>query len=267
MLYRNDLLSDEYIAEHIYNMQTRGYSIFENFIDEETCELLKSHYISLLNSYQSTNIIRSQLDKHHLHDLLARDVIFSKALLEDVRLQQIFAPILGDYWIMYAFTTSSLPPYGQNYGSRVHVDSPRFIQNYVTNAGIIWALDDFTSENGGTKLLPGSQHSNDIPNEQFFEKNCIQFSCKKGSAIVVNARIVHRAGVNNTDAWRHSLTMNVCRPYMKQRMDWVRFIPEEISSQLNHQARRIIGFDTRLPTSLEDFFVSDEDRLYKANQE
>jgi hypothetical protein len=54
---------------------------------------------------------------------------------------------------------------------------------------------------------------------------------------------------------------------MKQRMDWVRFIPSKISDQLNTQARRIIGFDTRLPSSLEEFFLPENERLYKANQE
>jgi hypothetical protein len=49
-------------------------------------------------------------------------------------------------------------------------------------------------------------------------------------------------------------------------MDWVRFIPDEISNQLNQSARRIIGFDTRLPTSLEEFFLPEEQRLYKPNQ-
>jgi hypothetical protein len=53
---------------------------------------------------------------------------------------------------------------------------------------------------------------------------------------------------------------------MKQRVDWVRFIPQAISGALNGQARRIIGFDTRLPTSLDEFFVPDDQRLYKPNQ-
>ena len=53
---------------------------------------------------------------------------------------------------------------------------------------------------------------------------------------------------------------------MKQRMDWVRFIPEEISSRLNARARRVIGYDTRVPTTLEEFFVPEDQRLYKAGQ-
>jgi len=61
--------------------------------------------------------------------------------------------------------------------------------------------------------------------------------------------------------------MNVCRPYMKQRMDWVRFIPKSIADQLDPQARRIIGYDTRIPSSLEEFFQPEEKRLYKGGQE
>jgi hypothetical protein len=53
---------------------------------------------------------------------------------------------------------------------------------------------------------------------------------------------------------------------MKQRFDWVRFVPRPIADALNPQARRIIGFDTRLPTSLEEFFLPEAQRLYKPGQ-
>ena len=100
----------------------------------------------------------------------------------------------------------------------------------------------------------------------FFEKHCVQAVCKAGSLLVFNARIHHRTYENMTDRWNHSMTLNACRSFMKQRMDWVRFIPEDVSGRLNAQARRLIGFDTRLPTTLEEFFLPEDQRLYKANQ-
>jgi ectoine hydroxylase-related dioxygenase (phytanoyl-CoA dioxygenase family) len=201
-----------------------------------------------------------------MHDLLNKNIIFSK-MFEDDRLQKLIAPILGEHWVMYAYTSSSLPPNGNNYGSRIHVDCPRFIPNYTTNLGVIWALDDFTLENGATHILPGSHNIDQIPTEQFFKENNIRLTCKAGDLIIFNARLWHAAGVNNTDKYRHALTMNVCRPFMKQRMDWVRFVPSKISDQLNSQSRRIIGFDTRIPSSLEEFFLPENERLYKSNQE
>jgi ectoine hydroxylase-related dioxygenase (phytanoyl-CoA dioxygenase family) len=255
------------IDEHVFNMETRGYHLFEGFFDDKDCDYLKSKLQHAIDTYVPfDNSERSLLDKYHMHDLLCKDVAFGK-MLEDPRLNQIIASILGDYWIMYAHTSSSLPPHGNNYGSRIHVDSPRMIPNYPTNLGVIWTLDEFTEDNGGTYVLPGSHHTKLVPTNEIFEKNSERILCKRGSLIIFNARVWHRAGENKTNEFRHSLTMNICRPYMKQRMDWVRFIPASMTDQLNAQARRIIGFDTRLPASLEEFFQPEEKRLYKGGQE
>jgi ectoine hydroxylase-related dioxygenase (phytanoyl-CoA dioxygenase family) len=62
------------------------------------------------------------------------------------------------------------------------------------------------------------------------------------------------------------MTLNACRPFMKPRMDWVRAIPPEISDALNEQARRLIGFDTRVPASMDEFYARPEQRLYRPGQ-
>ena len=55
--------------------------------------------------------------------------------------------LLGDGCILYAYTSSSMPPDKSNYSKRIHVDSPRFISNdYYTNAGAMVILDDFTEQ-------------------------------------------------------------------------------------------------------------------------
>jgi len=260
-------LSIDFLESHLFNMRTLGFSVFNSYYDVKVTNELREALEKEVENYVPFDASeRSFLDRYHMHDLLNKNIIFGKTL-EDERLQKLIAPILGDHWIMYAYTSSSLPPNGKNYGSRIHVDCPRFIPNYVTNAGVIWALDDFTFENGATHVLPGSHNTDQIPTEQFFKENNIRLNCKAGDLIIFNARLWHAAGMNKTDKYRHALTMNVCRPFMKQRMDWVRFIPSTISDQLNSQARRIIGFDTRLPSSLEEFFLPENERLYKANQE
>ncbi len=259
--------SNEFIHDHVFNMNTLGYNVIEGFLSEEQCSFLRDRLEKVVNEYVPFDESeRSFLDKYHMHDLLCKDIAFGKTL-EDPRIQQLIGALLGEFWIMYAYTSSSLPPKGNNYGSRQHVDSPRFIPNYPTNLGVIWALDDFTLDNGATYALPGSHNTDMVPSEELFLKKSIRLTCKKGAIVVLNARMWHAAGVNTTNTFRHALTINMCRPYMKQRMDWVRFIPETIANQLNDQARRIIGYDTRLPSSLEEFFQPEEKRLYKGGQE
>lgn len=260
------LLLDAEVSEHIYHIRTRGYSVLPSYLSKEECGLLKSSMVNAINAFKPIEKSeRSFLDQYQMHDLINRDINYGR-LLEDPRLQQLIAPHLGEHWIMYAATSSSIPPHGKNYASRLHVDCPRFHPGYIFNMGVIWALDDYTPENGALKILPGSQHSDIPPDLEFFEKNCIQVFCKAGTLLVFNAKIFHRTCDNSTGEWSHSMTLNACRSFMKQRMDWVKFIPSTTSDQLNAQARRLIGFDTRLPCSLEEFFVPDDQRLYKPNQ-
>jgi ectoine hydroxylase-related dioxygenase (phytanoyl-CoA dioxygenase family) len=261
-----DLYSQDDIQDHYYNITTRGYSIFESFLNLKECEILKVSMMTALGNYKPLDDIeRSVLDKHQIHDLIVSDINYAR-LLEDQRIDQLIAPFLGESWIMYAATSSSIPPHGKNYASRLHVDSPRFYPGYIFNMGVIWALDDYTVENGALKILPGSQHSDTTPSLEYFENNSTQLQCPAGTLIVFNAKTFHRTCDNTTDNWNHSMTLNACRSFMKQRFDWVRFISEDISCQLNPLAKRLLGYDTRLPTSLNEFFLPEDQRLYKANQ-
>lgn len=249
-----------------YQLETVGYAVYPNLLSDSKCDELKELLQKSIQEYNDNGTERSKQDRYHIHDLLTKNREFGE-LLEDATLDKLVSLLLGDYWIMYAFTSSSLPPNETNFGGRLHVDSPRLIDKYPTNVGVIWALDAFTLDNGCTKVLPASQHSLIIPNEELFDKYCVPVVCNKGDLIIFNARVWHKAGFNQTDNWRHSLTMNCCRPFMKQRMDWVRFIPKEFANSLNSQARRIIGYDTRLPVNLEEMFVEESERLYKGGQE
>lgn len=266
-LKHSTLLSEKEVFECEYLIKTRGYALLHNFLSQEMVFLLRESMERAIKNYKPIfGVERSFLDRYQIHDLINQDINYGR-LLEDPRLQQLLSPHLGQHWIMYAATSSSIPPKGSNFASRLHVDTPRFHPGYVFNMGVIWVLDDYKLDNGGAlKILPGSQHTDIEPEFDFFEKHCSQVICKAGSLLVFNAKTYHRTFENSTEYWNHSMTLNACRSFMKQRMDWVRFIPPEISNQLNEQARRIIGFDTRLPTNLDEFFLPEEQRLYKANQ-
>ncbi len=259
-------LSGFALEEHAYAMQTRGYNVIPDFLGPADCERLKAALARALDEYAPrAGSERSALDRYLMHDLLARDLEIA-SLLDDPRLQPLLAPLLGEHWILYAFTSSSIPPGGTNYGRRIHVDSPRHVPNYASNVGVIWALDAFTPETGGTEVLPGSHSDPRAPSEEYFDRNCVQVQCAQGSLIVFQARLFHRSGVNSSNRWRHALTMNACRSFMKQRMDWVRLVPKAIADSLGPQGRRLLGYDTRLPSSMDEFFVPEGERLYKPNQ-
>lgn len=205
------------------------------------------------------------VDHWMVHNLMVRGDPFLE-LLENPVLHAYLSELLTETCIVYAYTSSSMPPKGSNYSRRVHVDCPRVIPGYVTNVGITLALDDFTQENGATELLPNSQWRTDAPAEAEFENGAVRFMPKAGQAVIFNARTWHRGGMNRTSEPRHAVTLNVCRSYMKQRFDYPRLVPEKLVAQLGPVGRRFLGFDSRVPMSLEEYYVPEDRRLYKGGQ-
>ncbi len=184
-------------------------------------------------------------------------------VFDNERLMEPFNAVLGDECIVYAYTSSSMPPNGRNYSVRIHTDSPRIIPGYVTNVGATILLDDFTEENGATWYLPKSQWQPDAPSDDDFYRNAKRLIAPAGSVLFFNARIWHAGGDNNTGSWRHALTINMCRPYMKQRIDIPRAMAGMDLDNVSDRAKQKLGFFSQPPASLEEYYLPPEQRSFR----
>ncbi len=184
------------------------------------------------------------------------------SLFDQQRLIDPFEWVLGPGCIVYAYTSSSLPPNGCNYSTRIHVDCPRLIPGYITNMGATILLDDFTPENGATWLLPGSHQSATAPDEAAFYKAARRLVTPAGSVCFFNARVWHTSAPNQTQAWRHALTINMCRPYMKQRLDIPRALSGMDLSAMTEKTRQKLGFCSQVAASYDEYYVPPEQRKF-----
>jgi ectoine hydroxylase-related dioxygenase (phytanoyl-CoA dioxygenase family) len=175
--------------------------------------------------------------------------------------------VLGEGCIVYGYTSSSMPPKRTNYGGRIHRDSPRYIPGYITNVGVIVMLDDFTEENGATWFLPGSEAGPELPTEAEFYARAQRMVAPAGSGFYFNARVCHAGGVNTTDQWRHALTINMCRPWMKQRLDIPRMMAGVDTSKISETALQKLGFHAQVPASYEEFHAPPEKRKFRQKTE
>ena len=244
------------------DIMTQGYAIVEDILSPEFVVKAKAELEGAIGKeveYHKTNQY-SDFGMVLLCSLYGGAFI---ELFDNNKLTGAFNAVLGDGCIVYAYTSSSMPPKKSNYSNRLHVDSPRLIPGYVTNMGATILLDDFTEENGATWFLPYSQNTLEKPNEEEFYKNGKRVVAKAGSVWFFNARIWHAGGNNLTDKWRHALTINMCRPYMKQRIDIPRAMAHMDLSNVSQQALQKLGFLAQVPANYDEYYVAPEKRKFK----
>lgn len=249
----------------VCDFEKNGFAIIKGFVTNSACDTLRTELEVAIEN--SLNMLGDVVDAGMVHNCFIHGPSM-RGILDNELLRDYTDQLLCKNAIVYAYQSSSLAPGKGNYGSRIHVDSPRFIPGYRTNLGFILALDDFTEENGATWVMPGSHKNALPPANDAWQRDAVQLLCSAGDAVFFDARLYHAAGENQTADWRHALTINFCRPYMRTRFDFPRLAKTlEIESLLSNAAKKYLGYDVRVPTSLDEFYLPVEQRLYAPNQE
>lgn len=252
-------------AENVREVRQRGFTVVRGALDIEIAAELRDSLDAIANHQRHAATERTAIDDFMVHNPMVTDHRFLH-LLENASIVSALNEFLGDTSILYAYTSSSMPARGTNYSHRIHVDSPRVIPGYMTNLGVIVALDDFTADNGATYYLPESFERTEAPSDQEFFASAERVFPKRGDLVVFNARTFHLGGQNTTNATRHAVTMNACRSFMRQRFDYPRLVDQTLVNELTPTLRRLLGFNVRVPASMAEYYLPEDQRLYRANQ-
>jgi|JI10StandDraft_1071094.scaffolds.fasta_scaffold382861_2 ectoine hydroxylase-related dioxygenase (phytanoyl-CoA dioxygenase family) len=107
----------------------------------------------------------------------------------------------------------------------------------------IWALTDFTRENGGTHLVPGSHRESRIPRKGD-QPETIQAEMPAGSVLFYDASLWHGGGENRTGDRRLGLVANYCAGYLRQEECQLLALPREQVAEFPPRLRRLVGYGT-----------------------
>jgi ectoine hydroxylase-related dioxygenase (phytanoyl-CoA dioxygenase family) len=251
----------------IDEINSQGYSIVENVLSPEFISRAKEE---LMLAIEKEKKYHGNTENYKDYGMVLLCSLYEGVFLDlfdNPKITEPFNAILGDGSIVYAYTSSSMPPFKNNNSNRIHVDCPRLIPNYITNIGATILLDDFTEDNGATYFVPYSQNTIDKPSDDDFYKNAKRLIAKAGTVWFFNARVWHAGGNNNTEAWRHALTINACRSYMKQRIDIPRAMQHLDTSKYSDNVLQKLGFWTQIPSNYDEYYATDENKKYKQKAE
>ena len=104
----------------------------------------------------------------------------------------------------------------------------------------MWALHDFTVENGATRIVPGSHHDRDIDSVE--EKDVEQAVMPRGSVLFYLGSTLHGGGANTTKAPRTGLINTYSLGWLRQEENQYLTVPREIADSYPDHVRRLMGY-------------------------
>jgi ectoine hydroxylase-related dioxygenase (phytanoyl-CoA dioxygenase family) len=105
----------------------------------------------------------------------------------------------------------------------------------------MWAMSDFTADNGGTQLVPGSHRWEAGRKAEPDEVVCAEMSA--GSILFWLGGTLHGAGANVTDAWRYGVVLTYTLGWLRQEENQHVSIPLAEARALPDAMRTRLGFD------------------------
>jgi len=118
----------------------------------------------------------------------------------------------------------------------------------------MWALDDFTLENGATRVVPGSQGNRESRDVK--STDIIQAEMPQGSVLFYPGPTLHGGGANHSPAPRPGLITTYSLGWLRQEENQYLDIPAERLAELSPEVKKIAGFDMYSARGLYDPSIS-----------
>lgn len=105
---------------------------------------------------------------------------------------------------------------------------------------VMWALTDFTVENGATQVVPGSHnwHSERTAKPE----EVLQMGMRAGSALLYLGKTLHGGGANRADHARMGLVNTYSLGWLTQEVNQYLTLPHDLINSYPERIRRIMGF-------------------------
>ena len=104
----------------------------------------------------------------------------------------------------------------------------------------IWALTDFTEENGATRVVPGSVGWPD--DRRAADDETTQAVMTAGSVLLYSGSVIHGGGKNFSDADRTGVNITYCLGWLRTEENQYLSCPPEIAKSLDHDLQEMLGY-------------------------
>jgi hypothetical protein len=255
------------MIEAINQLRVRGWIVLPSVVDtglrERLTNAIEQAHVKI-RKIQLANGVGEGTDGTVHHLPLIDDVFLE--FLEQGYCGDILEAFFGGPYLLNAFGGVLNLPKNLSYVGGIHRDQRTFSGDLPLMGQLLVMLDDFTEDNGATYFLDGSHLSPEKPDKNLFFRKASRAVGRAGSIVVFNSNLWHAAGANLSATPRRALTLNFCKPYLKQQLDYPRALGYERGGSLSPTLRQLLGYNARVPESLEEWYQPADRRLYQRDQ-
>jgi ectoine hydroxylase-related dioxygenase (phytanoyl-CoA dioxygenase family) len=115
-----------------------------------------------------------------------------------------------------------------------------FPNAYEVQCNTIWALTDFTEENGATRVVPGSSQAEDAV--VFAASDTFPAEMERGSALFYSGSVYHGGGANQTATTRIGVNITYTVAWLRQEENQYISVPQEVAETLPVDLLRLMGY-------------------------
>jgi ectoine hydroxylase-related dioxygenase (phytanoyl-CoA dioxygenase family) len=188
-------------------LDEQGFAVLERVVDDDRLGSLRSAFESACSSGSRASG-RAETGTRHPADLAARGEAFARVLEHGRVLAAVEHVLKRPFRVLFFAGRDPLPGFGQQ---GLHTDwLPRSPGEPFAVVSALWALDDFTAENGAPRVIPGSHlvpkplaKSMQTPTARHPAEQLVL--ARAGSVLVFNGHLAHSGTRNRSRGSRRAL--------------------------------------------------------------
>ncbi|WP_436399650.1 phytanoyl-CoA dioxygenase family protein [Roseobacter sp. S98] len=223
----------------------RYSDLFDQTADKYAAQALNQGYdIQKINEGDTIRVLPA-------HEKAFWDIVFNASL------HSLLERLLGNYYILNQvnglINRRNSSAYHQ---SKYHRDLPyqHFTSSRPLAINALFAIDDFTLENGATRVVPASQHREAFPPAALVKTNEKQIEVPRGTFIVLDCMLYHAGSTNRSTRDRRAINHVFTIPMMRQQFHLPSILGD--NTDFSDNQKRLLGFGLEEFQSVETWFQS-----------
>jgi ectoine hydroxylase-related dioxygenase (phytanoyl-CoA dioxygenase family) len=227
-------------------LDERGYLVLPGFVPPELLSELRER-VETLWEQEGDNAgseFRLEPGTRRLANLVDKGVVFAD-LVTMPKIIECIEHVIGPGFKLSSFNARSANAHNGE-SQPLHVDAGAIADEFgywVCNT--IWMLDDFTAENGATRMIPGSHAWRRLPDAGVTESVGGEelVTGNAGTVVIMNTHMWHGGTANRTDRCRRALHGFYTRNDKPQQQYQKALLRAETVAALTPLQRRVLALD------------------------